>query len=220
MQFIQQLHDIPPSYHVSQQFSWEVEVLYYKRAQETPVHQSASVCTVCRTALLLHPTTTMLVLQPQCQAQYNSHEHTVCQGWSGMSCSQDVLNYVAGHFQPSPERYDPMDMCLLLILLRVWSMYVHRKSLMHNPTRVRKETRDLVMSLWPESQRKFVLRSIATSARSMGVRILCTTWKIVVSMRKADHKKPISTPLRKAERNLILQRNLLLNKARSWKSLR
>jgi hypothetical protein len=50
---------------------------------------------------------------------------------------------------------------------------------MHNPprklpTRLRKETREMVPSLWPESQRKLAPRSIAISARSMGAPIPCT----------------------------------------------
>jgi hypothetical protein len=68
--------------------------------------------------------------------------------------------------------------------------------------------------------RKFALRSIATSARSMGAHILCTTQKIVISMRKLDWKKPISVLLRKAETNPNLQRTLLCNRIKSWKSLR
>jgi hypothetical protein len=65
---------------------------------------------------------------------------------------------------------------------------------MHNPTRrlpirARKETRDLVLSLPPESPRKLALRNIATSARSMGAHILCIAQEIVVSMRKTDWKK-------------------------------
>jgi hypothetical protein len=79
---------------------------------------------------------------------------------------------------------------------------------MHHPTRklpirARKETRDLVLSLRPEFQRKFALRSIVTSARSMGAHILHTTQKIVIIMKKTDWKKPISMPLRTMERNPI-----------------
>jgi hypothetical protein len=57
--------------------------------------------------------------------------------------------------------------------------------------------------LLSESPRKLAPRSIATSARSMGVHILHTTGKIIISMRKADQKKPISVPLGKVERNPI-----------------
>jgi hypothetical protein len=52
---------------------------------------------------------------------------------------------------------------------------------MHNnptrtlPTRTRKESRDLVLSLWPEAPRKLAPSSIETSARSMGACKLCTT---------------------------------------------
>ncbi len=56
---------------------------------------------------------------------------------------------------------------------------------MHNPTRklptrLRKETRGLVPSLWPGSPGKLTPRNIATCARSMGARIPCTTPRIVV----------------------------------------
>jgi hypothetical protein len=96
---------------------------------------------------------------------------------------------------------------------------------MHNPTgkitiRARKETRDLVLSLWPESPRIFALRSIATSARNMGAHILHMTQKIDVSMIKTDQKKQISMPPRKAERNPISHRTCSQNGARSCKSLR
>jgi hypothetical protein len=57
--------------------------------------------------------------------------------------------------------------------------------------------------------KNFASRSIATSARSMGVDIPRTTQKIVISMRKTDLKKPISTLLTKADFNPILQSTLL-----------
>jgi hypothetical protein len=45
-------------------------------------------------------------------------------------------------------------------------------------------------------------RSIATSARSMGVCILCTIRETVVSIRKTEPRKPISAPPRKLEKTL------------------
>jgi hypothetical protein len=81
----------------------------------------------------------------------------------------------------------PMGICLLLMSLEAIEQ-------MHNPTRklpirVRKETRDLVLSLWPESPRKLAPRSIATSERSIGLCIPRKTQKIIISMRKTDSKK-------------------------------
>jgi hypothetical protein len=82
---------------------------------------------------------------------------------------------------------------------------------MRNPTRrlltrVRRETRGLVLSLWARFLRKLAPRSIATSARSMGVHIAHTTPRIVVGMRKMERINPSSMPSRKVERNRIPQR--------------
>jgi hypothetical protein len=78
---------------------------------------------------------------------------------------------MAGSVQPSQERYDPVDIRLFLMSLRLSSAYVPKKDQMHNPTRklpirARKETRDLVLSLWPKSSKKLALRSIATSSKT------------------------------------------------------
>jgi hypothetical protein len=59
--------------------------------------------------------------------------------------------------------------------------------------------------VWPESQRKLVLRRIATYARGMGAHTLCTIQEIVISMTRTERRKPISAPPRKAKRNPILQ---------------
>ena len=54
-----------------------------------------------------------------------------------------------------------------------------------------------------ECPRRFALRSIATCARSMGVRIPCTTLVIVVGLRRMERRNLISVPLRKAVRKVI-----------------
>jgi hypothetical protein len=95
-------------------------------------------------------------------------------------------------------------------------MYEPKKDQIHNPprklpTRARMETRDLVLSLQLKSPRKLAPRSIATSARSKGAHIPCTTGRIVVGMRKMEQKNPNSAPPRKAERNPIPQSSLLHN---------
>jgi hypothetical protein len=87
---------------------------------------------------------------------------------------------------------------------------------MHNPmrklpTRVRKDARDMLLSLWSESPRQLAPRSIAASVRNMGACISRTTQRIVIGTRKAEWKKLISAPPRKAERNPILQSSLLCN---------
>jgi hypothetical protein len=101
-------------------------------------------------------------------------------------------------------------------------VYVHRKSLTHNParklpTRARKETSNLVLMLLSEFPRKSTLRKIATSARSMGVHILLPIQETVVSMRDTEWRRPNSMPPRKVERNPFLQSSF---KARNWTSLR
>ncbi len=55
---------------------------------------------------LLHCSTTMLTLQPLCQAQCISCKCTIHWGWSGKSRSSDVPTYMAGPLQPSRERHD------------------------------------------------------------------------------------------------------------------
>ncbi len=61
---------------------------------------------------------------------------------------------------------------------------------------------------------------IATSARSIRMRILCTIQETVVSLRKTEWRKPIFMPPRKAERNPILQSSLLRSWGRNCSSLR
>ncbi len=46
-QVIWWLHDVPPSHRIIQQHSWARLELYHKRAQEAPMCQHLSVCTVC-----------------------------------------------------------------------------------------------------------------------------------------------------------------------------
>jgi hypothetical protein len=97
---------------------------------------------------------------------------------------------------------------------------VPEKDPMHNPTRklptrTRKETRDLELSLQPESPRKLTSRSIATSARIMEAHIPHTTQRIVVGTRKMEQKKLISVPPREANRSTIPQGSLLCNGARN-----
>jgi hypothetical protein len=55
-------------------------------------------------------------------------------------------------------------------------------------TRARKETSGLIQNLRPGSPRKLAPRNIATSARSMGVCIPCTTPRIVVGTERQDGK--------------------------------
>jgi hypothetical protein len=66
--------------------------------------------------------------------------------------------------------------------------------------------RDLVLSSQPESPRKLAPRSIATSARNMGVHIPRTTQRVVVGTRKTEWKKPIPhRQERQKESNLARQ---------------
>jgi hypothetical protein len=114
------------------------------------------------------------------------------------------------HFNLHEKGMTPVDMHLLLTSLEAIeyvctqeksNKYPERKL----PTRARKETNNLVLSLLPASQRKLTPRSIATSARSMGMCTLHTIQETVVSMKKTGWRKPISTPPRKVERNPIPQ---------------
>jgi hypothetical protein len=87
-------------------------------------------------------------------------------------------------------------------------VYVSKKDPMHNPTRrlltrVRRETRGLILSLRARFPRKLAPRSIATSTRSMGAHIPCTTPRIVVGTRKTEQNNPISVLPRKVERKPI-----------------
>jgi hypothetical protein len=75
---------------------------------------------------------------------------------------------------------------------------------MHNPSRkllrkTGKETRDPVWSLLTKFPRKLAMRSIATCARYMGVRIPSTTHKIVVDTRRMETRNPTSEQPRKAQ---------------------
>ncbi len=63
---------------------------------------------------------------------------------------------------------------------------------------------NLVLTTVPESRRKLVPRNTVTFARSMGAHTRSTIIVIAVVLRKTEQKNPISTPLRKAERNPIL----------------
>jgi hypothetical protein len=60
----------------------------------------------------------------------------------------------------------------------------------------------------PESQKRYVLRSTLTCARSMGARTQRTILAIAVVLRKTERKSLISAPLRKAERNPVPQSSL------------
>ncbi len=56
------------------------DVLYQKRAEETPAHQHSSVCAACGAAQLLHLATALLVLQPTREAKHDSYERALCRG--------------------------------------------------------------------------------------------------------------------------------------------
>jgi hypothetical protein len=74
----------------------------------------------------------------------------------------------------------PVDMCLLLMSLEaIVRVCTQEKSNTQSSKKAsnkgKKGNSGLVLSLRPESQRKFALRSIAAPARNIGVHILCTT---------------------------------------------
>ncbi len=68
-----------------------------------------------------------------------------------------------------------------------------------------------VLILRPASQRKSVLRKVATSARSMGAHTRPIILVSVVSMRKTELRNPVTAPLRKVERKVILPSRTLLS---------
>ncbi len=73
-QVFQRLCHVPPSHRVPQQRGRAGEVLHQERAEETPACQHSSVCAACGTAQFLHLATALLVLQPKCEGQHDSHE--------------------------------------------------------------------------------------------------------------------------------------------------
>jgi hypothetical protein len=97
-------------------------------------------------------------------------------------------------------------------LSRLSSAYVARKGPI-NPTlfamrklctAIKRVQSLLVLTIVPESQRRYVPRNTATFAKSMGAHTLCTILAIAVVSRKTEWKNPISAPLGKMERNPIL----------------
>jgi hypothetical protein len=107
-----------------------------------------------------------------------------------------------------------MDMCSLLMSLRaIEQVCTQEKSSAQSgkkaSNRGKKGKGNLVLMLLSESPRKLTPKSIATSAKSMGAHILRTIQETAVSMRKTEWRKAISALTRKAERNPILQSNLL-----------
>jgi hypothetical protein len=67
------------------------------------------------------------------------------------------------------------------------------------PTRARKGRNALVPTLRSGFPRKSNLRSIANSARSMGMHIPRTTLAIVVGLRRTERRNSVSALLRKAD---------------------
>jgi hypothetical protein len=103
----------------------------------------------------------------------------------------------------------PMDMRSLLTLLEaIERICTYDKGKLEFPrsllTRARKGRNLLVLIPRPGFPRKFALRSIATCARSMGAHIPCTTLVIVIGLKRTERRNQISTPLRKAERKVVL----------------
>jgi hypothetical protein len=97
------------------------------------------------------------------------------------------------HFNLHKKGMTPVDMRLLLMSLKaIECICTQEKSDTQSNKKAsnkgKKGNKSLVLSLQPESPRKFTSRSIATSARGTEGCILRTTQKIVVSMRKMDWK--------------------------------
>jgi hypothetical protein len=88
------------------------------------------------------------------------------------------------------------------------------------PRKTRKETRDLVQSLFTKFPRKLIPRSIVICARNMGAHIPCTIHKIVVGMRRTEMRNPTSKQPRKVQENPIPQSSLSHSYARKWTCLR
>ncbi len=110
--------------------------------------------------------------------------------------------------------HDPVDMCLLLTSLEaIEPICTQEKSNSHSGKKASSKSKTgnkrPGAGSMSKSPKKSGLRSIATFARSMGVCILRTTRRSVISMRKMDQRKPTSAPPRKAERNPILLSSLL-----------
>jgi hypothetical protein len=102
----------------------------------------------------------------------------------------------------------PMDMRSLLTLLEaIKHVCTYEKgkleSFKKSSNKGEKGKKCLVPILWPGFPRKFVLRSIAICARSMGARIPCTTFVIVAGLRRTERRNLISVLLRKAKRKVV-----------------
>jgi hypothetical protein len=99
----------------------------------------------------------------------------------------------------------PMEMHLLLTLLEaIECICTYEKGELESSKKSSKK--DEKGKKWhgtnstAKAPKKVRLKSVATGARSMGAHIPCTTLVIVIGLKMAERRNPISTPLRKAER--------------------
>ncbi len=102
----------------------------------------------------------------------------------------------------------PVDMRSLLLSLEAIKRVCGREgSNKSNPscdnTARRRVRSNLVLTIVPESQRRYVPRNTAACARNMGAHTRRTILAIAVVSRKTEQKNPISALLRKVERNPI-----------------
>jgi hypothetical protein len=110
----------------------------------------------------------------------------------------------------------PLDMCLLITSFEAIAIEhvctqekasAYSKKISNNGEKSNKQPGTDSTARVPT--KKLAPRSIGTYARGMGVHILHTIQEIVVSMTRAERRKPISVLPRKAERNPIPHGNIL-----------
>jgi hypothetical protein len=101
-----------------------------------------------------------------------------------------------------------MDMCLLLTSLEaIKCVYTYEKGKLKSSKKSSHKSKKGKKCPSTDSTvrvpKKSALRSIATCARIMGAHIPPTTHMIVVGLKRMKRRKPISAPLREAERKVI-----------------
>jgi hypothetical protein len=102
----------------------------------------------------------------------------------------------------------PMDMHLLLTLLEVIELVCTYKkgkleSFKLSSNKGKKGSKCPGTNSMAKVPKKIHFERTATCARSIGARIQCTTLVIIVGSKRMERRKPISMPLRKAERKVI-----------------
>jgi hypothetical protein len=172
----------------------EQEKYYILNVLKKPQH--VSVLTLCRAAQCLHPPDAVLLLQPQCECQHQAREGSVTEAELGSHVLHMCPLQWQAQYNMNKKGMMPMDMRLLLTSLgAIKRVCTYEKG--------KSESSEKSSHKSKKGKNALVLRSIATCARSMGVRIPRTTLVIVIGLRKTERRNLISAPLRKLVRKVI-----------------